>query len=160
MKGSDLCRLPVANIQGLVSRVTSRHYIRVGFRSFVVFFSSRRRHTRCALVTGVQTCALPILISYRGDYYMRLFIDAEDFSIVHFEFEQGFEDDYLGKRKDLYSKFAGIRKTIDFREFQGKMYPNFMSVTRSEERRVGKECVSTCRYGWSPYHSKKKTKIK
>src|SRR3546814_5241966 len=33
--------------------------------SFVIFdcffFSSRRRHTRCALVTGVQTCALPIL---------------------------------------------------------------------------------------------------
>src|SRR3546814_6641996 len=28
------------------------------------FFSSRRRHTRCALVTGVQTCALPI--SERG----------------------------------------------------------------------------------------------
>src|SRR3546814_9511140 len=31
------------------------------------FFSSRRRHTRCALVTGVQTCALPIygrLISF------------------------------------------------------------------------------------------------
>src|SRR3546814_4703822 len=27
------------------------------------FFSSRRRHTRCALVTGVQTCALPILAS-------------------------------------------------------------------------------------------------
>src|SRR3546814_1074505 len=30
-------------------------------RFFVYFFfSSRRRHTRCALVTGVQTCALPI----------------------------------------------------------------------------------------------------
>src|SRR3546814_19552065 len=28
----------------------------------VCFFSSRRRHTRCALVTGVQTCALPIFI--------------------------------------------------------------------------------------------------
>src|SRR3546814_9197679 len=28
--------------------------------SYCVFFSSRRRHTRCALVTGVQTCALPI----------------------------------------------------------------------------------------------------
>src|SRR3546814_3889274 len=26
------------------------------------FFSSRRRHTRCALVTGVQTCALPIFV--------------------------------------------------------------------------------------------------
>src|SRR3546814_11407011 len=29
---------------------------------------------------------------------------------------------------------------------------------RSEERRVGKECVSTCRSRWSPYHSKKKKK--
>src|SRR3546814_6179089 len=29
---------------------------------FCFFFSSRRRHTRCALVTGVQTCALPILL--------------------------------------------------------------------------------------------------
>src|SRR3546814_14533644 len=29
-------------------------------------------------------------------------------------------------------------------------------VDRSEERRVGKECVSTCRARWSPYHSKKK----
>src|SRR3546814_4990129 len=28
---------------------------------FVFVFSGRRRHTRCALVTGVQTCALPIL---------------------------------------------------------------------------------------------------
>src|SRR3546814_5582904 len=30
---------------------------------FLFFFSSRRRHTRCALVTGVQTCALPILLA-------------------------------------------------------------------------------------------------
>src|SRR3546814_6931952 len=32
----------------------------LSFMFFVFFFSSRRRHTRCALVTGVQTCALPI----------------------------------------------------------------------------------------------------
>src|SRR3546814_6329926 len=34
----------------------------LSFMSFLLFFffSSRRRHTRCALVTGVQTCALPI----------------------------------------------------------------------------------------------------
>src|SRR3546814_6760025 len=30
-------------------------------------FSSRRRHTRCALVTGVQTCALPIYVAWSGD---------------------------------------------------------------------------------------------
>src|SRR3546814_611647 len=33
---------------------------------FVVFFSSRRRHTICALVTGVQTCALPISVFAGG----------------------------------------------------------------------------------------------
>src|SRR3546814_16388362 len=33
----------------------------------VFFFSSRRRHTRCALVTGVQTCALPICLRAAGD---------------------------------------------------------------------------------------------
>jgi len=68
-------------------------------------------------------------ISYNGDYYMKLLIDKEDFSIIHFEFEQGFEDDFLGKRKDLISKFAGIKKTIEFRKFQGKMYPSFLSIS-------------------------------
>src|SRR3546814_2257769 len=36
-------------------------YLHSFHRSVIYFFfSSRRRHTRCALVTGVQTCALPI----------------------------------------------------------------------------------------------------
>src|SRR3546814_12339958 len=37
-----------------------------------------------------------------------------------------------------------------------KSYRN--KIDRSEERRVGQECVSTCRSRWSPYHSKKKTR--
>src|SRR3546814_15167770 len=32
-------------------------------------------------------------------------------------------------------------------------------LARSEERRVGKECDSTCRSRWSPYHEKKHTRI-
>src|SRR3546814_20977984 len=35
---------------------------------------------------------------------------------------------------------------------------NALGERRSEERRVGKECVSTCRSRWSPDHEKKKTK--
>src|SRR3546814_20036520 len=35
-------------------------------------------------------------------------------------------------------------------------FPYQTPVARSEERRVGKECVSTCRSRWSPYHYKKK----
>src|SRR3546814_19385306 len=41
------------------------------------FFSSRRRHTRCALVTGVQTCALPIFQSV-ADIRKALPFPAED----------------------------------------------------------------------------------
>src|SRR3546814_5744929 len=53
----------------------------------VFFFSSRRRHTRCALVTGVQTCALPIcaLPARRDllDQRQTLFADAAgDFDIL------------------------------------------------------------------------------
>src|SRR3546814_18160950 len=36
------------------------------------FFSSRRRHTRCALVTGVQTCALPIYEGQAGHHLHHL----------------------------------------------------------------------------------------
>src|SRR3546814_20754305 len=32
-------------------------------------------------------------------------------------------------------------------------YPTLLKIS-AEQRRVGKECVSTCRYGWSPYHHK------
>src|SRR3546814_9260615 len=35
------------------------------------FFSSRRRHTSCALVTGVQTCALPISHLFSVDLHLR-----------------------------------------------------------------------------------------
>src|SRR3546814_17373655 len=36
------------------------------FVCVMLFVSSRRRHTRCALVTGVQTCALPILSRHKA----------------------------------------------------------------------------------------------
>src|SRR3546814_9006077 len=39
---------------------------------YCVFFSSRRRHTRCALVTGVQTCALPISLVDLDDRIQKL----------------------------------------------------------------------------------------
>src|SRR3546814_17474344 len=38
-----------------------------------------------------------------------------------------------------------------------RLRPGAGPRARSEERRVGKECVSTCRSRWTPHHSKKKT---
>src|SRR3546814_9607938 len=45
----------------------------MGYVVRMFFFSSSRRHTRCALVTGVQTCALPI--SLRSPQELRAFED-------------------------------------------------------------------------------------
>src|SRR3546814_5927025 len=84
----------------------------------VFFVSSRRRHTRCALVTGVQTCALPI--SPLQAAFSILPDGGEVFSVQIF-------------RHAFYN--------CSRQERQAKQ-------RRSEERRVGKECVSTCRSRW------------
>src|SRR3546814_9523527 len=85
------------------------------------FFSSRRRHTRCALVSGVQTCALPIS-SGQDEIYTPL------------------------RARPIKTLWVELRFQADEEADAGAL------EARSEERRVGKECVSTCRSRWSPYH--------
>src|SRR3546814_11361233 len=52
---------------------------------------------------------------------------------------------------------VGRHAGIDIVGIHGALLPH---GPRSEERRVGKECVSTCRSRWSPYpYKKKKTKV-
>src|ERR1044071_8738980 len=81
-----------------------------GCKLRVFFFSSRRRHTRYPLVTGVQTCALPI--------YFAVPLTVNYNEVWSF--------------KTFKKEFDTTTNTV---------------VTRSEERRVGKECRSR----WSPY---------
>src|SRR3546814_17158910 len=108
----------------------------------VFFCSSRRRHTRCALVTGVQTCALPIYGSVYG------VIPAK----------RGFLKP-VGEwnMEEIWIKGNKIKVTLNGAVIvEGDLAEASKNGTRSEERRVGKECVRTCRYRWSPYHYKKK----
>src|SRR3546814_11942872 len=58
------------------------------------------------------------------------------------------------RKKDYITWSAGMYNFAD------TIFPDPMKVDRSEERRVGKECVSTCRYRWSTNHKKKKKKKK
>src|SRR3546814_16667581 len=60
------------------------------------FFSSRRRHTRCALVTGVQTCALPISAVATGllpsqEHVMRWGCASSRFQAQSIEFRHALE---------------------------------------------------------------------
>src|SRR3546814_8869596 len=103
------------------------------------FFSSRRRHTSCALVTGVQTCALPIC----GTPAQRARAGAES------EAERKKKEEAAARALTLdIAVEAPQRVFVRGRgldtEWAGKL--------RTEERRVGKEGVSTDRYRWGPYH--------
>src|SRR3546814_2715537 len=95
-----------------------------------LFFSIRRRHTRCALVTGVQTCALPI---YGQGTVVGEITRADSLAWT-------LEDE--DNARPLGEMVAGRELFVG--------YPD--ELARSEERRVGKERVSTCRSRWSPYH--------
>src|SRR3546814_4291036 len=93
------------------------------------FFSSRRRHTRCALVTGVQTCALPIFLPF-----MALAAGCAPVAST--------------PAPAAGTAPAALAPTGEA-EFSEELSQR---TFRSEERRVGKECVSTCRSRWSQYH--------
>src|SRR3546814_7331146 len=53
---------------------------------------------------------------------------------------------------DLAGEAAGQGRTILYVEDDPEVRKFGLLQLRSEERRVGKECVSTCRSRWSPYH--------
>src|SRR3546814_16402524 len=56
----------------------------------------------------------------------------------------------------LFCQVTGYNGTTQRTEqYSDTILDRTMRVTRSEERRVGKECVSTCRSRWSPYNEKK-----
>src|SRR3546814_14098461 len=111
---------------------------------YYVFFSSRRRHTRCALVTGVQSCALPIS------------------GVVHTlraipEACARLQGEFTGDAAQPY-RFAAVRTSATCQPRArlvdaAKARPSVQA--RSEERRVGKEWGRTRRYWGSTYQSKK-----
>src|SRR3546814_9014246 len=100
---------------------------------FFFFFSSRRRHTRCALVTGVQTCALPISVK-------RPQIRKTVRNPLQGLLQQSMNSPVESSHQKQQERPEKIMTVV------------WKNLRRSEERRVGKECVSTCRSRWSPYH--------
>src|SRR3546814_19061303 len=145
----------------------------VSFMCFFFFFSSRRRHTRCALVTGVQTCALPI---FAIAIAAPLFQTARDQGRATFPYDEvhahvwtnivlwcaswAFVGVTLALAFLLSALFELIgigvlRDLLDKEWFVALLIGGaFGGALRSEESRVGNECVSTCRSRWWPVSKK------
>src|SRR3546814_8405303 len=128
------------------------------------FFSSRRRHTRCALVTGVQTCALPISREAANSSTALAAIAARQPSLVILDvWLQNSEYDGLQMLEiirrdhpDQQVVMISGHATFDMAVSATKMgaydfLTKHFQTARSEERGVGKECVRTGRSRWQAY---------
>src|SRR3546814_17547109 len=105
----------------------------------IFFFSSRRRHTRCALVTGVQTCALPISRIGRP-------LPRGDERTPPHPPPRRRPGLVAAARPQRSGAVGGALSCVDL----ARLCPTHQPADRcrhgrSEEDRVGKECVSTCR---------------
>src|SRR3546814_10178430 len=77
------------------------------------FFSSRRRHTRCALVTGVQTCALPIYIEVLEDGASSLYGSDAIAGVVNIITKKNFEGAQIDTSWGAYDGKDGDTKTAN-----------------------------------------------
>src|SRR3546814_5277310 len=122
------------------------------FLCFCFFvFSSRRRHTRCALVTGVQTCALPICGSGRCPIVSR---SMQQGGRIRSRAKPG-SSRPSARISVLRWRRAALPRARSARIAGSAMRRNsnhWRARRRSEERRVGKEGSRTFRFRWSPYH--------
>jgi len=69
------------------------------------------------------------VVSHTSDYFLKIFIDKDNYAIVHLEWEATNANDILERKKNLVSRFAGLRKTIDFKQVDNKMHLNFINIT-------------------------------
>src|SRR3546814_20674122 len=123
------------------------------------FFSSRRRHTSCALVTGVQTCALPIS-NLSGEAVDEV-AAALTRKCMPFAFVTGYGREALPeafRHAPLLNQPLLPKSAFDMRDkLLSRETPH---IGRSEKRRAGKEGVSTGKCRWAPSNNKKKNKEK
>src|SRR3546814_1490483 len=106
------------------------------------FVSSIRRHTICSLVTGVQTCALPIsLNAMHPDLLVVRHQDSGAVALLAQKVGCGVINGGDGSHEH---PTQALLDALTIRRRKGRL--------RSAESLVGKECVSTCSSRGSPYH--------
>jgi hypothetical protein len=68
------------------------------------------------------------VVTYSQDFLLKVLIDKKTYGIMHLEYTNKRQED-LEKVRDLESKFAKIKRTIDFKFVDGKLYLNYLTVT-------------------------------
>lgn len=67
------------------------------------------------------------VVSHRQEYLLKIYIDTSTFGIIHVEYENNREEP-IGKRNGMTSRFVNLKKVIDFKEYEGKLFLNYINV--------------------------------
>src|SRR2546429_9641065 len=110
---------------------------------YFFFFFQAEDGIRDVAVTGVQTCALPILYRwYRAEHYARR-VELIREHLPHAAIGADAIAGFPGETEEDHAATLAFIESLSFTYLHVFSYSK-----RSEERRVGKECRSR----WSPYH--------
>src|SRR3546814_738109 len=155
-----------SDLPGTLGEATGRHELRatgqvVKFPGFLAVYEEGRD---IKADDDESEALLPVM--HRGDCPLKRAVDADQhftqppprFSEASFvkrleELGIGRPSTYASTIQTLRDRdYVRMEKNRFFAEESGRLLTVFLERFRSEERRVGKECVSTCRSRWSPYH--------
>lgn len=67
------------------------------------------------------------VVTLKQAYLLKIFVEKGTYAIIHTEYESNQEED-LTKKRGLESKFVNLKRSIDFKLFEGKYYLNYITV--------------------------------
>jgi hypothetical protein len=67
------------------------------------------------------------VVTFSGEYTLKLFVDKASYSIIHLEYENNHISE-ITKKSGMTSRFVRLKRVIDFKEYEGKMFLNYLSI--------------------------------
>jgi len=87
-----------------------------------IFFNSLKRE-KDSYYNGHEI----FVVTLKQVYLLKIFVEKGTYAIIHTEYESNQEED-LTKKRGLESKFVNLKRSIDFKLFEGKYYLNYITV--------------------------------
>lgn len=68
------------------------------------------------------------VVAMNTSYNLKMYVDTKSYAIIRIELDRSYSNSIIKKKNDLVSKYISDKKIIDFKEYNGKMYLNYMNL--------------------------------
>jgi len=69
-----------------------------------------------------------VISQEHSNFNLKMYVTIDNYSIIRMEYERYYDEAVIRKRRDKISKYIYDKKIIDFKEFEGKMFVNYMNL--------------------------------